>query len=170
MRWPGRIPAGTVGKEMLMTIDLFPTIARLTGTQPPAHAIDGLDVWPIIAGEPGAKNPHEGYAWYYHQNELQAVSTGDGRWKLVLPHTYRTLAGKPGGKDGRPAAYASRRITAPELYDLANDVGEAADVAAQQPEVVGRLLAFAEKMRVELGDSLTEREGKGLRPPDRVTP
>ena len=34
MRWPGKIPAGTESKQMLMTIDLFPTIAKLIGARP----------------------------------------------------------------------------------------------------------------------------------------
>ena len=85
-----------------MTIDLFPTIARLAGAELPGHAIDGLDVWPLLAGEPGARNPHEAYLFYYGKNELQAVASGDGRWKLQLPHTYTTLAGRPGGRGGTP--------------------------------------------------------------------
>ena len=169
MRWPGKIPAGTTSADMLMTLDLFPTIARLTGTKPPAHPIDGLDVWPIISGQPGAKNPHEGYAWYYQQNELQAVSTGDGRWKLQLPHTYRTLAGRPGGRDGIPAKYEPRTLAAPQLFDLQVDIAEANDVAAAHPDIVAQLLAFAEKTRADLGDSLTKRTGAGARQPGRVT-
>ena len=94
-----------------MTIDLLPTIARLVGADLPAHEIDGHDVWPLLAGEPGAKNPHEAYVFYYGQNELQAVTSGDGRWKLQLPHTYRTLAGRPGGRDGTPAKYEKRTST-----------------------------------------------------------
>ena len=43
-----------------------------------------------------------------------AISYGDfaryrltprtGRWKLYLPHTYRTMDGQPPGKDGKPGA------------------------------------------------------------------
>ena len=64
MRWPGKIPGGTECQEMLMTIDLFPTIAKLIHAKPPKHSIDGLDVWPIISGRRGAKNPHQAY-WFY---------------------------------------------------------------------------------------------------------
>ena len=102
MRWPGKIPAGTTSDAMLMTIDLFPTIAKLIDAELPKHPIDGLDVWPLLAGEPGAKNPHDFYLFYYAQNELQAIATGDGRWKLQLPHIYTSLGGHPGGRDGGP--------------------------------------------------------------------
>src|SRR4029079_4633821 len=52
MRWPGHIPAGTVSDDMAMTIDLLPTIAKLVGADLPKNKIDGLDVWPILSGEP----------------------------------------------------------------------------------------------------------------------
>jgi arylsulfatase len=170
MRWPERIPAGVVTDDFLMTIDVLPTLARLTGGKLPALPIDGLDVWPLIAREPGAKNPHEAYGLWYAQNELQAVVSGDGRWKLVLPHVYRTLGGRPGGRDGIPAKYESRKLESPALYDLRADISETNDVAASHHDEVQRLLAFAEKCRDDLGDSLTQRKGKGVRPPGRVAP
>lgn len=96
MRWPGKIPAGKTNPQMLMTIDIMPTLARLCGARLPEHKIDGMDVWPILAGEESAHNPHEAYFIYYNQNDLQAVISG--RWKLMLPHSYNSLGGSPGGK------------------------------------------------------------------------
>ncbi|MBL9186433.1 MAG: sulfatase [Opitutaceae bacterium] len=168
MRWPGRLPAGSVSDDFLMTIDLLPTLAGLTGAKLPSLPIDGLDVWPLLSRQPGAKNPHEGYGMWYAQNELQAVVSGDGRWKLVLPHRYRSLGGKPGGRDGLPVKYENRTQGAPALYDLRTDLGEQNDVAAAQPAIVQRLLAFAETCRDELGDSLTKRVGRGAREPGRI--
>jgi arylsulfatase A len=169
MRWPGKLPAGTESKEMLMTIDLFPTIAKLVQAELPKHPIDGLDVWPLIAGTPGAKNPHHAYWFYYEVNQLQSVVTADGRWKLQLPHTYRTLAGKPGGHDGTPVPYEQRKLEQAELYDLVADVSETTDLAAQHPDIVQRLEAEAEKAREELGDGILKRTGKGTREPGRVS-
>ena len=54
------------------------------------------------------------------------------------------------------------------LVDLRADIAETTDVAAQHPDEVKRLQAFAEKCREELGDSLTKRTGKGIREPGRV--
>lgn len=168
MRWPGKLPAGTSSGEMLMTIDLLPTFAQLIGAKLPGHKIDGLDVWPLLAGAPGAKNPHESYWSYYAQNELQAVFSPDGKWKLQLPHGFRTLAGRPGGKDGIPAKYEGAKIEQPLLYDLQADIGEKTDVASSHPAVVQQLLAHAEKARAELGDSLTQRKGSGVREVGRL--
>jgi arylsulfatase len=168
MRWPGHIPAGADTWDMLMTIDLLPTIAKLVGAELPKSKIDGLDVWPIISRLPGAKNPHEAYWFYYEVNQLQAVTTGDGRWKLQLPHTYRTMIGQVPGHDGVPGDYASRKIDTAELYDLVQDIGEMNDVSAQHPKIVQQLEAQAEKARADLGDALTKRPGSGKREPGRL--
>ena len=168
MRWPGHIPAGTTSADMLMTIDLFPTIAKLVGANPPAHAIDGRDVWPLLAGTPGAKNPHDAYWFYYENNQLQAVTSGDGRWKLQLPHIFRTLDGRPGGRDGIPTKYEQRKLLEPELFDLETDLGEMTNVAAAHSDLVARLAKSADDAREELGDSLTKRTGRGTREPGRL--
>ncbi len=165
-RWTGRIPAGSVCNEPAMTIDVLPTIARLTGAALPKTKIDGLDIWPLLAGEAGAKNPHEAYYFYFADNQLQAVSSG--RWKLQVPHTYRTMEGQAPGRDGKPGSYQNRKLTEPELYDLEADIGESKNVAAENPDVVARLLTLAEQSREELGDSLTQRKGKGSREPGKI--
>ncbi len=167
MRWPGKIPVA-VNDARLMTIDLLPTVAARVGAALPALPIDGRDVWPLISGQPGAKNPRDGYGMWYAQNELQAVVSGDGRWKLVLPHRYRTLAGRPGGTGGIPAKYEQVDLPAPLLYDLQADPSETHDLAASHPAEVKTLLAFAEKCRDDLGDTLTERKGRGVREPGRL--
>ena len=169
MRWPGKIPAGAESWQMLMTVDLFPTIAKLIQAEMPRHAIDGLDVWPIISVKAGARNPHTAYWFYFEVNQLQAVVSGDGRWKLQLPHSYRTLGGRPGGHGGLPAQYEQRKLERAELYDLTKDMSETTDIAAQYPEIVKRLEAEAEKARAELGDALQDRVGKGRRDPGRVS-
>lgn len=170
MRWPGKIPAGTESWQMLMSIDLFPTIAKLLHAELPKHPIDGLDVWPIISGRHGGRNPHQAYWFYYEQNQLQAVTSGDGRWKLQLPHTYRTLAGHPGGHDGSPVPYEQRKLEKAELYDLVSDISESTDLAGKKSKLVKKLEAEAEKAREELGDALTKRTGRGVREPGRLPP
>lgn len=164
MSWPGHIPAGTTSEAMLMTIDLLPTVASALSAELPPKAIDGKNVWPLIAGEKEAKNPHDFYAYYYHQNELQALVSGDGRWKWILPHTYRALGTQPRAEGGIPVKYESRKIQEPELYDLANDPGETLNVAAKNPEIVARMEERAALIRKELGDKLMDLpQGAGSR-------
>lgn len=165
IRWPGKIPAGTICDTPVMNIDLLPTLAGLIGADLPERKIDGMDVWPILAGEEGATNPHDSYWVYYKQNELHAVMSGD--WKLVLPHTYRTLGDQPGGTDGLPSKYVNLK-SGLELYDLASDIGETKNLAEDMPEKVEEMLAHAEAARAELGDTLMKREGSGSREPGRL--
>jgi arylsulfatase A len=164
MWWPGRIPAGTRSQEPAMTIDILPTIARLVGARLPDHPIDGKDIWPLIAGESGARSPQEAYYFYWGQ-ELQAVRMGN--WKLHFPHTYRTLAGRPGGTGGQPVPYEEAKIGL-SLFDLASNVGETTNVADKHPDVVARIQKLAGKMRDELGDSATGQKGTGVREPGRL--
>lgn len=168
MRWPGNIPAGTTSHDMLMTIDLLPTIARIARAELPALPIDGLDVGPLVFGKPGARNPHDSYAFYYNTNELHAVGSGDGKWKLYLPHSYRTLAGKPGGQGGLPGTYQMTKIPSPELYNLEKDVSETTNVADKNPEIVSQLQKAARRIRADLGDALTKTPSTGDREPGRL--
>jgi arylsulfatase A-like enzyme len=163
VRWPGVVPAGRVCHEPLMTIDILPSLAHLAGAELPPLPIDGKDAWPLIHGEPGAKSPHEAYYFYWDRG-LQAVRWG--RWKMHFPHDYRTLKDKP-GMDGKHAPYVQVH-TDLALYDLENDMGEKMNVAEQHPDVVERIKALAETMRGDLGDSLTKRQGKGVRKPGMV--
>ena len=112
MRWPGKVPAGSVCHEVAATIDLLPTIARLAGGQVPTdRIIDGEDIWPLMAGEPGAKSPHDAY-FYYRGNKLEAIRSG--QWKLI-------------------------RKKQVELYNLDNDLSEKHNVADERPGLVRRL-------------------------------
>jgi arylsulfatase A-like enzyme len=165
MRWPGRIPAGSKCDELATTLDLFPTIARLIGANVPQdRAIDGMDIWPLLAGEPGALSPHEVFYCYYNR-ELRAVR--DRRWKLFFPHRSNTLQGHPSGRDGVPVPYQQIEVGR-WLFDLQNDVGETADVAAEHPDVVARLEQYAETARATLGDTLTGRTGSEVRPAGKL--
>lgn len=164
-RYPGKIPANSTQTEPAMTIDLLPTIAKLIGAELPARPIDGKDIWPLLRVEPGAKSPQSAYYFYYYTNELQAVRKG--QWKLVLQHSYRTMAGQAPGKDGIPGRY-KMVDTNMALYDLANDESETTNVITKHPEVLKELEVEVEKARVDLGDAITKRNGKGLRGPGRV--
>ncbi len=124
MRWPARIPAGTVCDEVLGTVDMLPTIASLVGAQLPAHPIDGLDVTALLV-DPKAASPHREVGYFYYKNsKVEAVRRG--KWKL-------RIAGKE-----------------PELYDLDADIGESKNVAPANRGVVRELTALIERYDKEL--------------------
>ena len=162
MRWPRRIPAGATCEEPVMTIDIFPTIASLTGARLPSHKIDGLDIWPLMSGQPGGRSPHEALYFFWGLG-LEAVRSGN--WKLHLPHSYTTLEGRPGGKGGTPARYG-RGQTDRALFDLAVDPGETRNLAHEKPDMVRRLEGLAERILADLGDE--KLPGPGRRPVGRL--
>lgn len=143
MRLPGRIPAGGVSDAMLCTIDLLPTVARLAGAPLPKTPLDGRDVWDLIISKPGATSPHDYYA-FTTGNSFDGVFSGDGRWKLHVPHGYRTLVSP--GKDGQPGTYKQAQIGL-SLFDLTNDPNETANVIDKHPQVAAKLQALAEQHR-----------------------
>ena len=153
MWWPGRVPAGTTCDEVAATIDLLPTFAALAGARlPDGRLLDGRDIRPLIFAEAGARSPHEAL-YYYGYTHLQAVRSG--RWKLVLP---RPEYPKWTGWSGR---FYRSGVEKTELHDLEADIGEARDVAGENPEVVARLMKLIESARVDLGDY--DRVGRGAR-------
>lgn len=159
MSWPGRVPAGTVCEEPAMTIDIFPTLAKLAGAPLPETKIDGRDLGPLVLGA-SKLNPEHPYYFYYNANDLLAVRRGD--WKLHVPQEYRTLAGKPGGTNGIPAKYQQAK-TERALFNLREDVSEQRNVAREHPEVVRELSDLLAGMREDLGDARAGMPGAGRR-------
>ncbi|MBI1387965.1 MAG: sulfatase-like hydrolase/transferase [bacterium] len=156
MRWPGVIEAGRTCDEPLMTIDVLPTLAGITGSRLPDHPIDGLDVSPILEGQPGAKSPHDALYFYWNK-DLEAVRSG--RWSLHFPHPYRTLNGRPGGVNGMPVKYEQAR-TELALYDLEADIHQEHNLVDRHPDVVERLTALADRARADLGDGAKRGYGQ----------
>lgn len=161
MRWPGRIPAESESDQPLMTIDLLPTIAAITGATPPELPIDGKDVTAFLTGDP--QIPNERPYFFYYGAELQAVRQGP--WKLHLPHGYFSII-EP-GKDGNPGRAEGRR-TDLVLFNLEQDIGEKKNLSREHSDVVARLTKLAEGMRQELGDSAVGVKGAAVREPGRL--
>ena len=143
MRYPDRIKAGEVSKRTLCSIDLLPTVGQLAGAELPKNPIDGKNVWDLITGKPAATNPHEYYA-FSTGSVFEGVISGDGRWKLHLPHQYRTVVET--GRDGMAGKYRQDRIEL-SLFDMEADPFEKTNVIDKFPEVAARLKDYADQHR-----------------------
>ena len=145
VRWPGTIPGNQISDKLMSSMDVFPTVAKLSGGKvPDDRVIDGKDVRAVLMGDKDAKG-HD-VLYYYGGYLLEAVR--ENNWKLHLPRkkenkVYWSKGKKLGG---------ILDLEKPLLFDLSSDPTEKKDVAAKHPEVVKRLLAHAEKARAELGD------------------
>ena len=123
MRWSGRLPAGKVDDRVIVQFDLFPTILALAGVDVPRdRVIDGKNLIPyLVAGN--NQVIHESLFWRFGPRRGMRF----GNWKLQW-----------NGDE------------TPRLYDLANDVGEVADLAAANPRVVKRMLVDWREWDAEL--------------------
>jgi arylsulfatase A-like enzyme len=140
IKYPGYIEAGTTSARTFFTIDLLPTFCHLAGVPLPENEIDGKNVTDLVRGIQGAKNPHDYYAMSTGRN-FESILSGDGRWKLHLPHSYRTLL--EAGNDGLAGKYGQVDIDT-ALFDLVNDPHETMSVMGDYPDIANELLGYAE--------------------------
>lgn len=139
IKYPGKLKAGSSSGSMFCSVDLLPTLCRLTGAALPENEIDGRNVWPLISGQPDAQNPHVYYP-VSTGKKFNGVMGGDGRWKLHLPHGYRHIVAY--GKDGQDGKYENRQIEL-SLFDLKADPYEKNNVINEYPEVAEKLRRLA---------------------------
>lgn len=117
--WPERIEPGSSDSTPVANWDLMPTLLSMAGASSDGE-MDGIDVSPVLLGSGKAPERDHLY-WEFHAGGgLQAVRMG--RWKGVRNGVHRDLD------------------TPVELYDLQVDPEETTDVAAENPEVAGRIL------------------------------
>lgn len=147
---PGRVPTGTACDSIATTMDVLPTFAALAGAEVPTdRVIDGEDIRHLFHGEFDKANPDKAY-FYYLRVHLQAVR--QGQWKLHLPREKEPVGAAPFSRNTHIAPADRIGFKTPFLVDLKNDLGETTNVAADNPQVVERLLGLAESMREDLGD------------------
>jgi len=140
MKYPAGIEAGAVSGHTFGSVDLLPTLCQMAGIPLPENEIDGENVWALITGVEGAENPHAYYAFSNGKN-FEGILSGDGRWKLHLPHAYRIL--ETDGADGIPGKYGIARIDT-ALFDMLSDPLESTNVISEQAEIAEELIGIAE--------------------------
>ena len=114
VRWPGMIKESVEADHLCYFPDIMPTLAELGGATCPKT--DGLSLMPTLMGEPGQKN-HEYLYWEY----VGQTAVRMKNWKAYK------------GKKGDW-----------QLYDLSKEVEEKENLAKEHPEVLKKLVGFAE--------------------------
>jgi arylsulfatase A len=137
-RWPGRISAGTVSDLPWYFADFLPTAAELAGAKTPS-GLDGMSVVPALLGPKAAGREQSRHEFMYWELPSYVAATGGFRKELPMQ------AVRMGDwKAVRPKADAPL-----ELYNLRKGIGETANVASENPQVMERIEAYLKTARVE---------------------
>ncbi|NMC19392.1 MAG: sulfatase [Thermogutta sp.] len=135
MWWPGRIPPGSVVREIGSTLDILPTAARLAGAEVPQDRIvDGFDIRPAMFGTGPSPRTH---MFFYRGTQLYAVRLG--------PYKAHFITEEPYGANTNRQAHEP-----PLLFNLDIDPGEHWNVAAAHPEVIAEIRELVAQHRAEL--------------------
>ena len=127
VRWPGHVRAGSRSDAQIAFWDIMPTFCDIIGVrdyatryanpQKERDYFDGISFLPTLRGKSKKQAVHDHLYWEFNETDQVAVRKGD--WKLI-----------------------SRGGTC-SLYNLATDLHEDHDVAAQHPDIVEQLKAIA---------------------------
>lgn len=114
IRWPGKIKAGTVSNEPVVTMDFVPTFLDLAGKEYKTGEFDGESLLPLLTNNTELKRkaiffhyPH--YA--FHEDNKMGSIIRKGDYKLIRYY------------DGNEIA----------LYNLRSDIGEKTNIAKKEP-------------------------------------
>ncbi|MFN0102431.1 MAG: sulfatase [Bryobacteraceae bacterium] len=136
-RMPGRIPAGRVVDTFASTMDVLPTVGGLSGAARPGLPLDGVDIWPLLAGQ--GTPPAREIFLYFNDEFLQCARAGD--WKLhVARYDVPMFVPEPGrGRKNLPLARQ-------ELYNVLGDREEAYDRAERNQGMVAGIRAGIDRV------------------------
>ena len=121
VRWPGRVPAGSICATPVISTDCYPTLLEAAGVQPvPGSTLDGRSLIPLFEQKPGFDRDaiffhYPNYAFHKKNRLGSAMRARD--FKLITYYDNGEL----------------------ELYRLSSDIGEEVNLSQQHPEIVRQL-------------------------------
>jgi len=122
VQWPGRLRRGVTYDHPVIALDILPTAAAVAGAEIPRdRVIDGVNLIPYLIGRSKAA-PHETLFW----RKGTDYAMRKGNWKLTH-------------EDGTSG-----------LFDLASDISEEQNLAAERPEVLEELEGLYAKWDSEM--------------------
>lgn len=121
VRWPGTAPAGRVDRQTALAgVDVLPTLLAAAGVEPPdGYVPDGQNMLAAFRGEPQSRGTPVFWWWQggHGGDDWPAFAMRDGPWMLILDETKQRE----------------------ELYRIADDRGQEANVAPKEPGRVAQM-------------------------------
>ncbi|MCG8581022.1 MAG: arylsulfatase [Bacteroidales bacterium] len=126
-RWPECIAPNSISDHVSAFWDFLPTVCDIAGVEPTDKSIDGISFLPALLGDAVQQKNHEYLYWEFNEGRgpIQLIRKGD--WKLIRFVTKNRI----------------------ELYNVATDVSETNNVAAQYPEICEELKGLMDSARTE---------------------
>lgn len=120
VRYPGKIKPGTISKEVITSVDFYPTfLATAQATPPAGQTLDGLSFLPVLTGQ--APLSKRAIFWHYpvYHHDVPAAAIRKGPWKLIENLENSTTL----------------------LYNLETEMGESTDLSKVYPQIHSALYA-----------------------------
>ena len=129
VKWPRRLSGPRTYNHPVISLDILPTVAAVAGAKlPQDRKIDGVNLSPYLTDKKKSP-PHETLFWRF----ANQYAVRQGNWKLVNTSSHA------------------------ELFDLATDISETRNLAAEQPNVVKKLTKAHEAWNTQMIDPLWPR-------------
>jgi arylsulfatase A-like enzyme len=120
MRWPGRIPAGAISRQPMITMDITASVLAATGTRPPAgRTMEGIDLTPIVSG----RKPEAERTFFWR------IERADRKQRAVRRTNFKYI------RDGAIEM----------VMEITKDPAERHDIAPQYPELLAELRQTMER-------------------------
>ncbi len=141
VRWPGKLPKGTVCDEPVISLDILPTIYAAVGVKLPGDRVyDGKDMLPVLRGQT-KEALHKTLFWYDGADQW---AVRQGKWKLLF------------------------NKGSLELYNLQEDIGEKNNLVKQNPQIVKHLQGAYTAWKDQMAPQLSKAR-RGRQNPDAIS-
>jgi arylsulfatase A-like enzyme len=129
-RWPGRIKAGLTSDELIVGMDLLPTIMDLAGIGiPQQRKLDGISIKDHLLKQSDMPDRR---VFFGYEPKL-GTAMRDGHWKMLT------------------------KGEVVELYDLSKDIKETTNIADKHPQRAKEMKAAIEKWKLEVTPGTASR-------------
>ena len=175
VRWPAGLEPDRTVNAMVHFSDWFPTLLAAAGIPVPANlALDGINILPVLRGEPGKVCTTRFWQWNRYRPVVTSnAAVRDGDWKLVRPVQPAAMAVPDihwlwvsmygpeyfidhGIFKGAEPERVLPEPVRPELYNIAKDPLEQKNLAAEYPDMIRVLLLKLENWFEEMEKEFRE--------------
>jgi len=154
VRWPGVVKQGSVCKTPTSNIDFYPTFLQVARCRmSPSQHFDGVSILPLLKN-PKAELGRDTFYWHY---PLEKPHFLGGRSAGAIRQT--SASSVEPGNFKLIEFFDTGEV---ELYNLANDIGEEHNLAAELPDKVRELQKRLAKWRADVGAKVPTGQEKFL--------